>query len=136
MLSPSELGRRLEKYFASERSYCLLNRHQELCEGTWTAGGCWVAAEALARLLPKSELWTVYDHGTPQHVVVKYRGFFFDADGVFNALQMLNKMHKEEGLRVPVLLPGLDREQAFNVGLVCPTKAVRELERELRKLLR
>jgi len=36
----------------------------------------------------------------------------------------------------PVLLPGLDRKQAVDVGLVCPVAAVRDLERELQVLVR
>lgn len=138
-MNVDELQRRLKR-LQSEEAYALLDRHPEISGSTWTAGGCWVLAEALHNMLPKSELVAVMSAGRPEHILVKWKGSYWDADGGSSEEEVLERWEFEEGVESPYIEP-FEESDAWG-GLVCPVAAVRETQQLLgdrklkRKLLR
>lgn len=130
------MGAIIKQYFASERAYHVLDASQELAGGTWVAGGCWVGALALQRVLPGSELWVLTSHGTPQHVVVAYQGSFFDADGASSRAQLLRRWRDVEGLSELQLVPWAGAAWLEHAGLVCPIDVVATVANDLQQVLR
>jgi hypothetical protein len=127
-LSTSELQVRILRLRSNE-AYALLDRHPEIEGSTWTAGGCWVLAEALHNMVPKSELVAVMSNGRPQHVLVKWKGRYWDADGSSSKAELLDRWEHEESVASPYV-ESFDPADAWG-GLVCPVAAVRDTQQLL-----
>lgn len=72
---------------------------------TWTAGGCWILAQALHQWLgEKSSLQALKNRGDDEveHVVVKVGSCYLDGDGAWDKLGLLT-FYKEEGIKHPYL---------------------------------
>lgn len=98
---------------------------------TWTAGGCWLLADALQKLDPAhAELWVVLNwEGEPEHVVMKRRGYFWDSLGAVQDTTLLRRMRQEEGVVEPLLVPftaALQRA-ARRRGIPAPTVGERRV---------
>jgi len=130
-----ELGRRLKAALNTAEAYDILGD-----EGTWQAGGCWILAAALKRLLgKKAKLFAVVSHRNPaEHVVVEWDGLYIDADGASTEAQLLRRMRDEEFIPSPMVVP-FNRnlqQMAKSAGDVpCPIGKVKELESFLRVTL-
>jgi hypothetical protein len=124
------VGRSLKRIVSSDAAYRILDRHPGIAGGTWNQGGCWVLAEALRRVLgDDAELWAVMtargpSSGFVQHVVVKWHGKFYDADGESTERALLLRWRDEELLADPYLEPF--EESRTSEETVCPMDAVRD----------
>lgn len=86
-----EFGRKLRK---------VINRpdvFEILADGDWGAGGCWILAEALYRLLhPHAELWAITSEDNPvEHVLVKVDDVFIDYLGAQSLRQLSRNMRRD-----------------------------------------
>jgi hypothetical protein len=119
-------ARVLKRALSSHRAYAIIDRYS--LGDTWSSGGCWVLAEALHQFLPGSELFTIVaDKGAgemPQHVVAKWKGRYWDADGSSTQAQLLKRWAELERLRAPRLVKF--RPEAVE-GIICPVSAVHEV---------
>lgn len=126
-----EFGRKLRK---------VINRPdviEILSEGDWGAGGCWILAEALYRLLyPHAELWALTSDSNPiEHVLVKIDDIYIDYLGAQSLRQLGQNMRRDfdqnrEYKLVP-LTPKL-REAADEQGDVpCHPQDVKRLTSKL-----
>ena len=128
-----DFGRRLRNYLNTDEAYAILGP-----DGTWTAGGCWLLAAALAPLLdaPLVGVWSRV-HGMPvlQHVVLQLDAdCFLDADGAQTARALLRRMAQEEMLVAPFLAP-FNPDAARTSDIRCPAVSVRRLRAKLRHAL-
>ena len=127
----NHVGRSLKRLVSSDAAYRILDRHPGIAGGTWNQGGCWVLAEALRRVLgDDAELWAVMtargpSRGFVQHVVVKWHGKFYDADGESTERALLLRWRDEELLAEPYLEPF--EESRTTEETVCPVDAVRDV---------
>ena len=114
--------------------------------GTWTAGGCWTLAHAVAALTG-GELWALTtgdrDARLVQHVVVKTgRDQYLDGDGLSTLDQLLvrwrEEMHSPEWARTLHLEPLTEELQRASAGpdLVCDTRVATALLPALTKCAR
>ena len=108
---------------------------------TWTEGGCWPAARALASVIGGELLAVASERWPVEHVVVAKDGYVIDADGVQTPDAMLAKMRRgsllNTGPRAPYLVP-LERARARSArshGLECPRDVVARLVQVLRGAL-
>lgn len=91
----------VKRFVKSNESYDIVP------DGTWSAGGCWILAEALKRVIAQpTTLLAVKDRGRVQHIIVGLpSGKVVDADGVQTEHEMLIKMITYEGHRDPRIVP-------------------------------
>jgi RNA:NAD 2'-phosphotransferase (TPT1/KptA family)/8-oxo-dGTP pyrophosphatase MutT (NUDIX family) len=101
-LTPIELGRAVQKFCASNESYAILDSSRA-SGGTWSAGGCYILAEAVQKEFG-GELYAVVADEAVQHIVVKYGGLFIDADGASREALLLHRMESVEHLHHPKLV--------------------------------
>jgi hypothetical protein len=105
--------------------------------GTWQAGGCWILAEAIQKVLgPKAKLVAIASTRTPvEHVVVEFDGKYIDADGAFTETRLLSKMRTQEFVPSPRLVTFSNRlkREARENELVCPAISVQKLVTFIRK---
>ena len=90
------MGRALKLAVRTDESYEILGKN-----GTWTAGGCWILAAALKRLLGTPSRLVAITRGRddmPQHVLVELDGTFFDADGASTRGSLLRRWEAVEGV--------------------------------------
>lgn len=116
-------GADVKKTFADNAAYKLLDR-TPAAGSTWTAGGCWLLADAL-HALGGGDLWAVVDvRGVPHHVVVKHGDAYWDADGVSSEATILRRA-RAEGTSAPKLMrfTGELQQQAEASGIPAPTEA-------------
>lgn len=100
---------------------------------TWSAGGCWVLALVLKRVLgDEARLMAVHTDYGLDHVVVEYGGKLWDSDGPQTATELIDKWVHEE-LRPSSYLTEFSPEEAKQRGTPCPLDKVDELERLLRR---
>lgn len=138
MTSRVELHRRIRAAFRAQETYAVLPH------GTWSAGGCWISAKALAHVLG-GDLWAVLSlglgsgtHDDVQHVVLRLpSGDFVDGDGIQTERELLRKMRRVERLRVPYLARFDDslQRRARRHSVICPARAVAHVEQVLRQRL-
>ena len=96
--------------FGRKLRHHLLQETHLLAEGTWQAGGCWTAAEALRSWADGQLcLHVVEDWGIVQHVTA---GFYtmqgwvhLDGDGMAHTDELLARMRRAERLKNPTVLP-------------------------------
>jgi hypothetical protein len=94
-----DLGRAIRRAVKSDEAYAILGKH-----GTWTAGGCWILAAALKRLLGRRSRLAVVRRGeepVAQHILVELDGVFLDADGASTEEQLLRRWRDLEGVQSP-----------------------------------
>lgn len=93
-------GRELREFLYREDIFEILGN-----DGTWQAGGCWILAEALRRLLgAKARLKMVSsDASKCEHVVVQVGALFIHASGVMSEGELLTEMRCLERLANPRL---------------------------------
>ena len=105
---PKELknfGNKLKRFLASKKMYDILGEEG----GTWTAGGCWILAEALHSWLgPGSELVAVGSSvNKVEHVAVRvedgYFYYYLDGDGFQTEEEFLRKMRELERISDPFI---------------------------------
>lgn len=131
-----ELGKKLKRFFNSNRAYKILDSHEKTKGSTWAAGGCAVAAVALSSLLPGSELKTVEANQKPQHVVVAYQGRYYDSYGGYDTARVLEKSFaKREGFSSAKVV-SFSRKGVEEAEIVCPVELVVKLRQELAKVIR
>ena len=127
----SQFGSRLKRLLETDEAYTILGP-----EGTWQAGGCWLLAEAVRKVLgPQAKLFAVLSERgllskhVVEHVVVEFDGKYIDADGAFTKEQLLEKMRKQEFVYNPRVVPFSNRlkKQAKENELICPAVSVRKL---------
>jgi hypothetical protein len=128
-----DFGKRLRNYLNTDAAYAILGP-----DGTWTAGGCWLLAAALAPLLdaPLVGVWSVVQ-ATPvlQHVVLQLDDdCFLDADGVQTERALLRRMVQEEMLVEPFIAP-FNPDAARASDIRCPAVSVRRLRTALQRAL-
>ncbi len=125
----------LRRALASEDAYAIIDWHR--LGDTWTAGGCWVLAAALHSILPRSSLVAVTDDGVVQHVLVRWSGRYWDADGGSSKQALLRRWRDVEGLRAPRLEEfdaSVEEDSAggqWHGDLYCPAGAVSDVRRFL-----
>ncbi len=112
-VDPKALGRAVRQYCQSEDSYAVLDATGAE-GGTWTSGGCWILAEAVAKgfggrvycLVGTPEGFgeeTPSGVPSPQHFVAKVGHLFIDADGASTEKTLLHRWEKVEHVRTPFL---------------------------------
>lgn len=84
--------------------------------GTWTAGGCWTLAHAVAGLVD-GELYALVTEAEDgreivQHVVVQVGGRYLDGDGLSSEERLLDRWNVDEGLSDAQLYPFTEGLQA------------------------
>lgn len=112
-VSVSALGRAVKRFCLSDESYALLDSITTDAD-TWTAGGCWILADAVRKGFG-GELYSVWgtplsdrnpaSEPRPQHVLVKIDGLFIDADGASNEASLLRRWTELEGIRDAAVRP-------------------------------
>lgn len=116
---------RLQRVFRSAKSYAILDG----CGargGTWLAGGCWVAAAALQRVLG-GDLVGVYSKHGIEHVALQVDGTIMDARlRPLSAQRFLADYAKMERL-ADVALGPLDVADADTRGIPYDPRSVKDL---------
>lgn len=122
----SYFGRDLHAFLSSERAY------QDLLGpgyATWTAGGCWILAQAIHKWLgPPTKLWAIVDGDAPravQHVVVSIGDFYLDGDGLSSQAALLRRWRDQEGIQRPRLMRFRPEEA---LGIECPVDRVYKVQ--------
>jgi len=84
-------GRAVRLALHSDQALSILDSHQETYGCDYGHGGCKVAARAIAKLLPGSEIQAIKLAGDDesQHFVVAYRGAYIDRDGAQSRSRLL-----------------------------------------------
>lgn len=68
--------------------------------GTWTAGGCWLLAAALARWAqPRGEVVALARPNPVEHVVFRLGGWHFDGHGAATRRELIARWRGDEALR-------------------------------------
>jgi len=132
-IKPEGFGKRFSRFLNRADTYELLP------EGTWFAGGCWIAAEALRRWVGKgARLMAIYSEGDiPQHVVVETpSGWLLDAGGAYDneAFLLSDYAYREDVGGADLYLDRFtakDQKRARRREMICPLGAARELERRI-----
>lgn len=130
------LGRKLKRALSSNKVYAYIDAFAETHGGTPLAGACWPVAEALHHLLPGSRLYTVSDAQlNPQHIVVRFRSLFYDADGSSTKTELLARWNEIEGLEQPCVqvLTVARRAQCYGAGMPYPVELVAVLVEYLQR---
>lgn len=102
-------------------------------EGTWSAGGCWILADALMKWIgPQATLKMIAsDRCTSEHVVVQVGEIFIHATGVRTKAELLDEMQESERLANPRIVEF--HQQALKRNDVpTPGERSRRLECQLR----
>lgn len=96
--SITKFGDCLKDILNSPRGYQWLDGLQL---DTWASGGCRLLADALKSIIPQSHYCGVFSNGIIQHVLVKYNGWFLDADGASTEIELLKRWSEVERLVHP-----------------------------------
>lgn len=96
--------------FGRKLRQVLLEETHLLAQGTWQAGSCWTAAEALRNWSGgQLSLQVVEDGGRVQHVTASFytmQGWVhLDGDGMAHTDELLARMRQLEHLQNPAVLP-------------------------------
>ena len=122
--SPVTLGRRLKAALATDEAFQLLDKQRGLEDTTWTAGGCLLLADMLAKATGGQKV-AIYDGetgiriGHPEHIAVKLGEMYLDGDGASTEASLIDRWRREEGLGNPVIAP-YNAPDAKRAGFVLP----------------
>ena len=114
-----DIGTAVKKFTSSNASFTTILDKTDAQGSTWSAGGCWILADAVQKKFG-GELYSVTDKNQTQHIVTKIGDKFIDADGVSTKSELLNRMKTAEGHANPKLEP-LDPTKV-SADIVRPTK--------------
>jgi hypothetical protein len=92
-------GPAMKQALKSDEAYAILGKH-----GTWVAGGCWILAAAIKRLLGRRSRLVAITAGNEriaQHILVELDGVFLDAAGASTKRQLLRLWRDLEGIPNP-----------------------------------
>ncbi|MFA6094196.1 MAG: hypothetical protein WC986_14755 [Elusimicrobiota bacterium] len=129
----------LKKAISTKAAYAALDKGSG---GTWTAGGCWTLAHAVAGLVDGTLVALVADlwgHSIVQHVVVMVGDKYLDADGLSTYHQLLHRWEVGEGLgrlRLVPFTPALQHSTMHKGHAVCDTGTVTAILPALMKCAR
>jgi hypothetical protein len=89
--SARRLGRPIKRALHDNDAFSILDSHPVTYGSDFGQGGCRVAAVAIAKVLPGSEVHAIKLAGSdePQHFVVAYRGLYLDRDGAQTKQRLL-----------------------------------------------
>lgn len=90
-------SRLLKRLLNSKTAYQLLD-DSNAGQVTWTAGGCWILAQALNLYLENAPIYVVYnaDKELVEHFVVKINDGYIDGDGFQDETKLIKKMIEVE----------------------------------------
>jgi hypothetical protein len=134
MFDARKFGKSLRRSLRQDQALRILDRTHDGCD--WTAGGCWLLAEALRRMVPYAQLRGVATRECPvDHVVIQVGEIVLDGDGAFSASRFPARWERSER-RSGVSLGPFRADEAVAQGLVTPPEnSVCELIGYLRPLL-
>ena len=101
---------KLKKVLSTDEAYAILDRAFPQGVDTWTAGGCYLLARALMRIVPNAELMVLrgltkeqeqtkeFTEPQPEHVLIKLSSSLIDGDGVSTERALIQRWKKYEGL--------------------------------------
>jgi hypothetical protein len=109
------LGRAIRHFCRTDESFALLDRTKGT-GGTWTSGGCWILAHAIAKgfngqvycVMSRGDTLVegnVTDEARAQHFVAKIGHLYLDADGASMKDTLLRRWKNLEHLHDPFLEP-------------------------------
>lgn len=103
---------------------------------TWTAGGCWLLAEAVRGVLGGQYLAVIGSSGVTEHVAVWHKDRLIDGDG-FSTPEIFVRRWQNKYKVKGAFIAAFDPEHAKVGGMRPPTKYIaRHLEEDLQPYLK
>lgn len=121
--SPVQKG--IKRAFQSHEGYAIYDSCFR--NGTWMAGGCWIAAEAIKRVFGGSLVMLVSERG-PEHIVVDKQDWLIDTRGEASQAEQFIRDYKAYERSVETYYhKTLDKDFARDYRIVYKAKAIKPL---------